>query len=91
MSKITTIAQAKKLVKSLPKDLQNFYFTCNKCVQHLMKTKNMSHSDAESAVLEIVKENKHYLENGMAKQAAATLEMIFMDKPLESFKLTDLI
>ncbi len=70
-------------MKSLPKNYQLIGKTAERCVLHLMNTKGKTLVEAEDMVIKILEECANDIKAGQTHLVIASLEMIFLDIPLE--------
>jgi hypothetical protein len=70
--------EVREKIKNLPKSLQLVYIESDKCIQRLIQD-GKSEKEAESMVLEILKESEDELKSGMYKLVIASLRMIFQN------------
>jgi uncharacterized protein (UPF0147 family) len=75
--------RALEIMKSLPKNYQLIGKTAERCVAHLMKTQGKTLVEAEDMVIKILEECANDIKSGQTHLVIASLEMIFLDMPLE--------
>ena len=75
--------RALEIMKSLPKNYQMIGKTAERCVAHLMKTQGKTLVEAEDMVIKILEECANDIKSGQTHLVIASLEMIFLDMPLE--------
>ena len=75
--------RALEIMKSLPKNYQLIGKTAERCVAHLMKTQGKTLMEAEDEVIKILEECSNDIKSGQTHLVIASLEMIFLDMPLE--------
>jgi hypothetical protein len=75
--------RALEIMKSLPKNYQLIGKTAERCVAHLMKTRGKTLMEAEDIVIQILDECSDNIKSGQTHLVIASLEMIFLDMPLE--------
>ena len=75
--------RALEIMKSLPKNYQLIGKTAERCVAHLMKTQGKTLMEAEDMVIKILEECAADIKSGQTHLVIASLEMIFLDMPLE--------
>ena len=75
--------RALEIMKSLPKNYQLIGKTAERCVAHLMKTRGKTLMEAEDIVIQILDECSDDIKSGQTHLVIASLEMIFLDMPLE--------
>ena len=75
--------RALEIIKSLPKNYQLIGKTAERCVAHLMKTRGKTLMEAEDIVIQILDECSDNIKSGQTHLVIASLEMIFLDMPLE--------
>jgi hypothetical protein len=75
--------RALEIMKSLPKNYQLIGKTAERCVAHLMKTQGKTLMEAEDIVIQILDECSDNIKSGQTHLVIASLEMIFLDMPLE--------
>lgn len=72
-----------EIIKSLPKSYQKIGETAERCVAHLMTTQGKTLVEAEDMVIKILEECAADIKSGQTHLVIASLEMIFLDMPLE--------
>ena len=75
--------RALEIMKSLPKNYQLIGKTAERCVAHLMKTRGKTLMEAEDIVIQILDGCSDNIKSGQTHLVIASLEMIFLDMPLE--------
>jgi hypothetical protein len=75
--------RALEIMKSLPKNYQLIGKTAERCVLHLMKTQGKTLMEAEDIVIQILDGCSDNIKSGQTHLVIASLEMIFLDIPLE--------
>lgn len=75
--------RALEIMKSLPKNYQLIGKTAERCVAHLMKTRGKTLMEAEDIVIQILDGCSDNIKSGQTHLVIASLEMIFLDIPLE--------
>jgi hypothetical protein len=75
--------RALEIMKSLPKNYQLIGKTAERCVAHLMKTQGKTLMEAEDIVIQILDGCSDNIKSGQTHLVIASLEMIFLDMPLE--------
>lgn len=73
----------KNYLKGAPKGLVEVHKVAMLCIAELVQRKGYKISEAEEMVMITLKESEEYLKQGMFKETALSLKMIYLDYKLK--------